>query len=403
MLRLADRRNYHTFQPLLYQVATAVLEPEDIAHNLRAMFRRQKNFSFCLGEVSEVDLDTRRVVLEIEGARPATLGYDYLILALGATTNTYHVPGVEEHAFVLKTLDDAVSLRNHILRQFELVDAGRAEVSDGALTFLIAGGGPTGVELAGALIELVDHVLRRDFPHLDFSQAKVVLVEGNDSLLPGFHPRLGRNALKVLTSRRIEVKMGHPVSSLEADLVRLQGGTVVPTQTAVWAVGTRAVPLADSLGLPGGPHGDILVEPDLSLPGHPEVFVIGDMAGSKDPRGSIYPHVAPVAIQQGRHAARQIVRRLAGLPPEKFAYHNRGIMATIGRNAAVADLPGGLRIRGFLAWTAWLTLHIVELIGFRNRALVLLNWAWNYVAYERGARLIHCPSERRSETTRQSD
>jgi len=307
-------------------------------------------------------------------------------------SNTYGIPGVAEHALGMKSLADAVALRAHILRQFEMADADPTTIDAGALTFVVAGGGPTGVELAGGMSELFGKVLRRDFPHLDVGRARIVLVEPTDRLLGTFHPRLSAHAARALRRRRVEVELGVGVQEADATSVLLSDGRRLPTATLIWTAGVRAHPLADALGVPQTRGGRVVVQADLTLAEHPEVFVIGDLAASpgRDPDtdGAPLAQVAPVAIQGGAHAAAQIQARLEGRPTTAFRYRDKGSMATIGRNDAVADLPGGLRLTGPLGWVSWLGLHLVQLIGFRNRANVLVNWAWNYLTYDRGARLI---------------
>lgn len=388
---VVDRHNFHTFQPLLYQVATAGLAPEDVAHSVRGIVGRQRNTTVRHAEVIGVDLDTSDV-LTAEGAR---IGFDHLVLAAGAVTADFGVPGVEEHAFGLKTLADAVVLRRHVLEQFEAADTTPALVDEGALTFVVAGAGPTGVEMCGALVELFDKVLAKDFPDLAVSRARVVLVEAADRVLGTFHPRSQQHALDLLRSRGVDVLTGRTVKEVRPDAVVLDG-EVIATRTVVWAAGVRAVALADGLGIDQVGGGRVVVEPDLGVPGRPGVWVLGDMAAARDPQtGDLYPQMAPVAIAAGRHVARQIERHLRGEVTDGFVHRSRGLMATIGRRAAVAELPGGVRIRGTLAWLAWLLLHLVFLIGFRNRASVLVDWAWNYLTYDRAARLILEMPERR--------
>jgi NADH dehydrogenase len=381
---VVDQSNHHTFQPLLYQVATAGLGADDIAHSVRGIYHDHPNVRFRLATVTGVDWAAGKVL--VEDASP--LAYDYLVLAPGATTAWYGVSGAAEHAFPLKSLPDAIALRNHVLAQFERADAEPGLIDDGALTFVIVGGGPTGVELAGAFVELFRMVLAKDFAHLAVDRARVVLVEAGDRLLAAFHARSQDRARRTLEARGVEVLLGTAIASIAPHEVRLSSGDTIATRTVVWAAGIRAHPLADTLGLPQAAGGRVVVDSDLGVPGHPEAFVVGDLAAAADSRGSLYPQLAPVAIQGARHAARQILRRIDGQPTTRFVYRNKGVMATIGRNAAVAELPGGLRIGGFPAWVAWLVLHLWFLIGFRNRLNVVVNWAWNYVTYDRGARLI---------------
>lgn len=381
---LIDRRNFHTFQPLLYQVATAMLDPAAIARSLRAVLRRQANADVRLGTVTGVDWDKRRVLF----ARGEALSFDVLVLAVGAVTSDYGIKGVADHALPLKSAEEALHLRHHVLARFERASADPGLVDSGELTFVVVGGGPTGVELAGALIELIDNVMRKDFPELDVDRASVVLIEATDHLIDPFSPRSRQNARDTLTARGIEVRLGTAVEAVTADEVRLAGGEVVPTRTLVWTAGVRANPLADVLGLAQADGGRIVVEPDLSVPGHPECFVIGDLAASREENGTLHPQMAPLAQQGADHVADQLDRRRRGLAPRPFHYKNKGIMATIGRNAAVAELPNGMRFRGRLAWVMWLALHLLQLVGYRNRFEVLSSWAWNYLTADRTARLM---------------
>jgi NADH dehydrogenase len=376
---LVDRLNFHTFQPLLYQVATAGLDAENIAHAVRGIFHDQANFDFRQAEVSGVDWNRR--VLVTDGA---PIGFDVLVVAAGATTATFGVAGAVEHTLPLKSLADAVAVRSHVLRQFERAAAELALIDQGALTFVVVGGGPTGVELSGALVELFSHVLTKDFRHHQVPRARVVLIEAADHLLSPFRRPSREHALRTLRARGVDVRLDAAVDRITAGAVHLRDGTVVPAGTVVWTAGVQAAPLAAAMQLPQGRAGRITVDDTLRVAGRDDVYVIGDMAAAADRAGAPYPQLAPVAIQQGRHVARQIVsgRR------RRFRYRNRGVMATIGRNAAVAEFPGGLHFTGFPAWVMWLVLHLLSLIGFRNRAEVFLNWAWNYATYDRGARLI---------------
>jgi len=371
-----DRNNFHTFQPLLYQVATAGLDADNVAASVRGIFSDQARFEFLYDEVTGVDLEARTVV----GGK-LRLAYDWLVLAAGATSADYGVPGVHEHAFFLKTLAEAVRLRNHVLGQFEEAAADPSLVEQGALTVVVVGGGATGVELSGALVELFDHVLAKDFHELDVRAAKVVLLEATDHLLGAFSPPSRRMAFDTLTRRGVDVRFGASVTRVEPGAVHLGDGTTIASRTVAWVAGVRPVPLVARLGAPTDRSGRVVVDPDLRVPGHPEVFAIGDLAAG-------WPQLAPVAIQQGRHVARQIGRLQAGRDTRPFKYLDKGTMATIGRNAAVAELPLGVHFGGFFAWVLWLVLHLVTLVGFRNRAAVLLNWGWNYLTYDRGARLI---------------
>jgi NADH dehydrogenase len=385
-ITVIDRDNYHGFWPLLYQVATAGLGPDDIAHPIRAIYASHPNISVRMGTVSDVDLDHRLV--RLEGGD--TVAYDYLIMAAGTSTSDFGIPGVAEHAFPLKTLPDAVQLRNHVLTTFERVDAhadgGRASAGD--LTILLIGGGPTGVEMAGALSELITMNLARDFHHLDLSTARVVLVEMTDRLLPGFSPRSQNRAYQTLRDKGVEIRFETTLAEVTASGATFQDGSSIAASTVIWTAGVRANRIA--LVFPGakGKGGTVAVQPDLSLPGWPEVFVIGDLAAGTGPKGEPLPQLAQVAIQGGRHAAKAVRLRLAGKPAPPFRYHDHGIMATIGRRSAVAELPGGIKLSGTLGWTAWLAVHLVFLVGFHNRAIVLINWAWNYLTWDRASRVI---------------
>lgn len=385
---LVDQHNYHTFQPLLYQVATAALDPEEIAHTIRGIFHHQENFHFRLGKVVGVDWEQQQVQL----AEGEPISFNYLILAAGVTTNYFGIPGVEENSFALKSLQDALTLRSHVMRQFEMADAHPTLVEDGVLNFVVVGGGPTGVEMAGALLELFDMVLRKDFQQLEVERARVILVEATDKVLAPFHPSLRENALKTLEKRGVEVMLNEAVVKATPEQVILKSGKVIPTRTLVWAAGVRSNKLADTLGLEQTRGGRIVVNGDLSVPGNPHVFVVGDMAASKDEKRELLPQLAQVALQGASHVVKTIKKRVAGDTSEQppFRYVNLGTMATIGRNAAVTEFPFkmGPRFTGFLAWLMWLFLHLMYLVGFRNRLNVFVNWAWNYFTYDRSARLI---------------
>jgi NADH:ubiquinone reductase (H+-translocating) len=380
---LLEQHNYHLFQPLLYQLATGLVQPADIAHPVRGIVRRYRT-SVRMATVSGVDFDAKQV-LTAEGGR---FGYDYLVLAAGATTATFGIPGVEDHSFPLKSMPDALQLRAHLLHQFELADNDPSEIARGALTVVVVGGGPTGVEMAGAIHELFKHVLVHDFPDLDINQARVVLLEATDHLLAPFHPSSRRHALDILQKRGVEVRLGQAMERATPDEVVLKDGTVIPTRTLIWGAGVRAHPLADVLGLEQTRGGRIVVGEDLAVPGRPEVFVVGDLAGAGDGKGGLLPQVAQPAIQEAKHAALNIERTLKGEPRTGFTYKDKGIMATIGRNAAVTELPNGARFKGVLAWYMWLVLHLAYIVGFRSRVAVLVNWIWSYLTYDRHARII---------------
>jgi NADH dehydrogenase len=383
---VVDRHNYHGFWPLLYQVATAGLASDAIAHNLRGIFRGAANIDTRMATVSGVDLDARLV--HLDGAPP--LPYDWLIIAAGSVNDDFGIPGVAEHGFPLKSLPDALALRNHVLEQFEQAHTDPSLIDAGFLTVVVAGGGPTGVEVSGALTELF-RVLEDDIGR--GLHARVVLVEMVDHLLAGFHPSLQGEALRTLEDRKVDVRLGTKILSAGPDRVTLDDGSVIPTRTLVWAAGVRANPLADMLGVEQARAHTVVVNPDLSLPDHPEVFVIGDMAAGRDAKDRPHPMVAPVAQQGARHAVASITRRLAGRPTTPFRYVDKGKMATIGRRSAVADLPFGIRLDGTPGWLSWLGLHLVLLVGARNRATVFLDWAWNYLTWDRGNRIILKPKD----------
>ncbi|HUX41764.1 MAG TPA: NAD(P)/FAD-dependent oxidoreductase [Rectinemataceae bacterium] len=381
---LVDANNYHTFQPLLYQVATAGLGGDDVCYPVRAIFARQRNARVVMAEVRGGDLDARR--LELSDA--STLEYDELVLACGAVTNSFGTPGVDEHAFGLKSLADALEMRSHLLTQFERADARPELIDEGLLTLVIVGGGPTGVELAGGMAELFDRSLRRDFPRLDLSRARIVLVEAADRLLRSFSPVSSDVALRSLESRGVEVRLNLGVAEMTGEGVRLADGSFIRSKTMAWAAGIKAQPLAAALGLPTDRSGRALVGPDLCVAGRPEVHVVGDLAAALDAKGAPLPQVAPVAIQEAEYTGRLIVARSRGEVLPAFVYRDKGSMATIGRHSAVTELPNGFRLSGPLGWLGWLFLHLIMLIGFRNKLSVLVNWAWNYATYDRASRII---------------
>ena len=379
---LLDRNNYHLFQPLLYQVATAGLEQESIAYPVRALVRDWYNLSFQMGEVTSLDLNAR-VVQTSRGA----LSYDYLILAGGSVTNYFGNQGVARHAYDLKGLADAERLRNTILNIFELA----AQESDPArrrelLTFVVVGGGPTGVEFAGALTELIRFVFHKDYPTLRLEESRVVLLEAAPHLLGAMPDRLRRYAQQRLQQMGVEVCCNTLVADATADEVCLGNGERIAARTLFWAAGVKAAPLAALVPGQKGAGGRVLVNQDLSLPEHSEVLVIGDMAYVEQ-HGKPLPMIAPVAMQQGRYAARSIIQKERGEEVTPFQYLDKGTMATIGRSSAVAR-AFGISFSGFGAWLVWLALHLYYLIGFRNRIVVLLNWVWYYWFHERQVRLI---------------
>lgn len=379
---VVDRRNFHLFQPLLYQVATAALNPSDIAAPIRSILRRQKNVSVMLGEATRIDTQ-RRIVTMTEGE----VAYDYLVVATGATHSYFNHPEWEQNAPGLKTIEDALEIRRRVLLAFEEAERETDPERQRAwLTFVIVGAGPTGAELAGALSEIARQTMLRDFRRINPSSARVILVEGKERVLPAYPPDLSAKAAAQLQRLGVEVLTNAVVTSLN-DREVCVGDTTIPTRTVLWGAGVQASPLAQSLGVELDRAGRVVVNADLTIAGHPEVFVIGDLAAVRQADGSLVPGVAPAAIQEGVHVARNVERAIEGQPLRAFHYRDKGSLATIGRAAAVADL-GRFHISGFVAWIAWLTIHIFFLIGFRNRLLVLLQWAWAYVTYQRGVRLI---------------
>ncbi|MDE3087205.1 MAG: NAD(P)/FAD-dependent oxidoreductase [Acidobacteriota bacterium] len=394
---VVDQHNFHTFQPLLYQVATAGLEPADVAYPVRAIFGREPNVSFRCGRVDAVDLDGRRVQLEDGSALP----YDYLVLATGAAANFFGISGAARFAEPLYTVRDARRLRNHLLSTLESVDAHPDRYRGGAPVFVVVGGGPTGVETAGALVELIAVSVRRDRLRIDPDRTRVILVDVAPRLLSGFSETAGRYAADTLRGRGVEIHLGERVAEVAAGGVRLADGTTLPADVVVWAGGvTVAGTLADSLPVAQARGGRVVVGPDLSVPGRPEVFVVGDAAAAPLGRGrqGTAPQLAQGAIQTGRHAGQEVLRRVEGEAGAPFAYRDKGVMATIGRHAAVAEVPRLPTVRGTLGWLAWLALHLVYLIGFRNRLVVLLNWTWRYFDWPSGPRLIVADVESETST-----
>ena len=383
---LVDRVNYHLFQPLLYQVATAALSPGEIAEPLRAILRKYRNVEVLLGEVTTVDPQARCVRL----ADGAELGYDYLVLATGGRHSYFGHPEWEAAAPGLKSLEDALEIRRRILLAFERAEREKDPATRQALlTFVIVGGGPTGVELAGAIAEIARHTVSRDFRRFDPRQARVILLERADRVLEQYPPDLSKSAQRALERLGVEVQLGTGATEVTPEYVR-SGNDIIPTHTTLWAAGVQASPLGRQLGLAVDRSGRVPVQPDLSLADHPEIFVIGDLASLRKSNGKMLPGIAPVAIQQGNAAADNIWRSVQGQPRRPFHYFDRGSMATIGRAAAVAEIRA-VHLSGLPAWIAWLVVHIFFLIGFENRVLVIVQWAWSYFSYERGARLITGP------------
>ncbi|MGI8496348.1 MAG: NAD(P)/FAD-dependent oxidoreductase [Gemmatimonadaceae bacterium] len=379
-----DRTNHHLFQPLLYQVATAVLAPTDIISPIRHLLRTQENTSVLLSEVDRVD-PARRVVISERGSRETP--YDYLVVAAGARHSYFAHPEWEALAPGLKSIDDARDIRERFLMAFENAEKiGDVESQAALLTFVIVGGGPTGVELAGMLPDVIRKAMRKDFRRVDTDRARVLLLEAGARVLPAFPEELSRHARADLEQLGVEVRTGALVTRIERDAVHL-GDERIAAHTVFWAAGNQASPLAQSLGAPLDQAGRVMVEADLSVPGHPEIFVVGDLAAVHRADGSLVPGVAPAAMQEGRSAARNIIRNLRDEARKPFRYRDKGNLATIGRRKAVADFSG-LHVTGRPAWWLWLFVHILYLAGFRNRLSVLVQWAFAYFTYERGARLI---------------
>jgi NADH:ubiquinone reductase (H+-translocating) len=384
---VVDRKNHHTFQPLLYQVALAVLSPAEIASPIRAVMRRDRNVEVLLGDARGFDLN--RHLVFIDGLE---LPYDYLIVAAGATHAYFGHPEWEQIAPGLKTIEDAIEIRRRVLLAFETAEreviAGRPSP---ALSFVVIGAGPTGVELAGAIADISKRYMEHDFRAIDPSKARIILLEGGPRVLPVYPQDLSASAEKQLTHMGVEVRVNAMVTNVEPGMVTV-GQEKIPAAVILWGAGVSASPLGRMLGVPTDRAGRVLVEPDLSVPGHPEVFVAGDLAASKIDDTRMVPGVAPAAIQMGKFAARQVKRSVEGKPREKFVYWDKGSLATIGRSHAVADL-GKLHFSGYFAWLSWLFVHLFFLIGFRNRLLVMAEWAWAYITYNQGARLITEPTE----------
>src|SRR5882672_847803 len=393
---LIDRHNYHTFQPLLYQVATSLLNAEDVGAPVRSLFRHQDNVTFRMATVTGVDVPNYKIQLD-DGNQ---IAYDYLVLAGGATVNYFNTPGAAEHAFPLYTLMNAVTLRNRILERFEAADRDSTLIEDGVLNFVIAGAGPTGVEIAGALSDLTYNLLPDDYHQLATESARVVIVEMGKEVLAPFKDNLRAYAKEELKQRRVEVRLGEAVTEVGPTFVRLGSGEAIKTHTLIWAAGVRANPLADILGLPQARGGRIKLNSDLSVPEHPEIFVVGDM-GEVTSEGKVLPQLGSVAMQSGEHVGRQIARRMVGEETQAFKYWDKGFMATIGRGSAVVEFPNKRTLHGPLAYFAWLGVHLALLNGTRNRIETLWNWGWSALTHDRAARII-IESEEETQTATQS-
>jgi NADH dehydrogenase len=385
---VVDRKNHHTFQPLLYQVATAGLSPGEIAAPIRWILRSRSNVEVLLDEVVDFNLEQKRVI-----TKQQVLDYDFLIIASGATHAYFGHQEWEPLAPGLKTIEDALEIRRRVLLAFELAERQNEHQNKTAggqsgppLQFAVIGAGPTGVELAGTLAEIARHAMNREFRNIDPRQSRILLIEGGPRVLAAYSEELSRKAEEQLRRLGVEVRTSHMVNRVEPGAVWV-GNERIAAPVILWAAGVAASPLGRKLGVPIDRAGRVLVQPDLSIPGHSEVFVIGDLAALNDENGKMLPGVAPVAIQQGEWVADTIARDLENQPRRNFRYHDKGSLATIGRAAAVAQF-GKFELSGYFAWLAWLFIHILFLIGFRNRLIVMIQWAWSYLTYERGARLI---------------
>jgi len=385
---VVDRKNHHTFQPLLYQVATAGLSPGEIAAPIRWILRNHSNVEVLLEEVVDFKLEQRKVI-----TKQQVLNFDFLIIASGATHAYFGHDEWEPLAPGLKTIEDALEIRRRVLLAFELAERQNERQNKTAsvqsrspLQFVVIGGGPTGVELAGTLAEIARHAMNHEFRNIDPRQTRILLIEGTPRVLGTYSQELSRKAEDQLRRLGVEVRTSHMVTRIEPGAVWV-GDERIPAPVILWAAGVAASPLGQKLGVPLDRAGRVLVQPDLSIPGHAEVFVLGDLAALQDENGKMLPGVAPVAIQQGQWAAQTIARDLENQPRRNFRYHDKGSLATIGRAAAVAQF-GKFELSGYFAWLAWLFIHILFLIGFRNRLIVMIQWAWSYLTYERGARLI---------------
>ena len=388
---VVDRTNHHLFQPLLYQVAMAVLAPTDIALPIRFLLRRQLNTSVLLDRIDRIDVERRLV----RGESGRELTYDYLVVAAGARHSYFGHDDWEALAPGLKTIEDAREIRHRFLLAFEEAErCDDQEARQAWMTFAVVGGGPTGVELAGIVPDVTRHALRGEFRRIDTSAARIVLVEAGPRVLPSFPPALSERARRDLQALGVEVRTGAPVTLVTSEAVYV-GAERLATHTVFWAAGNTASPLGRTLGVPVDRAGRVLVRPDLSIPGHPEVFVVGDLAATTGADGALVPGVAPAAMQAGRAAARNILKALRGEPPKPFRYRDKGNLATIGRHRAVADF-GRFQVTGYAAWWLWLFVHILYLAGFRNRLSVLFEWGYAYLTYRRGARLITTAERRQS-------
>lgn len=385
-ITLVDRTNHHLFQPLLYQVATAGLSAPDVAQPIRAILSGRPNLTVLLDQVCDIKLTEKKVI-----CAENVLSYDYLVLALGGATSYFGHPEWEQYAPGLKSLNDAVQIRAQILMAFEKAETeAKPEDLQRLMTIAIIGGGPTGVELAGAFAELTRHVLRADFRRIDAARARVILIEAAPRILAGMTPSMSESGLKQLEKLGVHVQLNARVKNISRGAIELENGEIIHAENIIWAAGVCATSLTKKLGVPLDRGGRVLVNPDLSLPDHPEVFAVGDMASVMQEDGKPVPGVSPAAMQEGRHVAEIVENELAfpgAVERPPFKYWDKGTMATIGRSAAVAKI-GHFEFSGFIAWMAWLVVHLVFLVGFRNKISVMLQWFYSYINYKRGARVV---------------
>jgi len=385
---LIDRNNYHTFTPLLYQVATSGLDPSSIAYPIRSIFRKKQNVYCLMGEVTGINYDRKSVEVDtVNGVREET--YDYLLVATGSVTNYFGIESLEKHAFEVKSLDKSVELREHILRLFERAAwTDDKELKSELLTMVVVGGGPTGIETAGAMYELYSYVLKEEYDTRHELKARVILLEAMDNLLLPYPNELQKSAEKQLADLGVEVMTGAMVEEAGEDFIRLKGGQEIKTHTIVWSAGVKVSPVANMLDVKLAKAGRVPVEATMQVIDRERMYVAGDMAYLEDPEGDPYPMLIPVANQQGKLVARNILNELSNRSLETFKYNDRGIMATIGRTRAVAWIFYRIQLTGFLAWLGWLFLHLIMLMGFRNRVSTFFSWVWNYFTYDRSVRII---------------
>ena len=382
-ITLVDKNNYHTFQPLLYQIAIAGLVPSQVAYPLRTIFRDQKNLTFQMGEVTSIDFEAKFVKLN-----GSVIAYDYLILAVGGETNFFGMDSVKENGLQLKDIESAVETRNHLLKMFE--KASREADPDkrkSMLTFVVVGGGPTGVETSGALAELISHVVKKEYPALDVREARVLLLEAGNALIASYPDELREATLRLVKKKNVEVMFNAKLTDYNGQRVLLADGTEIKSNTLIWTAGVKASGITSRLGVQVAGSGRVRAEATLQLPDHPEVYVLGDAAYLENGNGQPLPMLSTVAIQQGNVSADNIVRAIKDVEQKPFHYKDPGLLATIGRNAAVARL-WGISFSGFIAWLIWVGLHIYRIVGFRNRLVVFIIWAWEYFFYDNQVRLI---------------